>query len=173
MPNMTLTVLEKAIFKHASRGILVDTNLLLLFLIGIFGENHIKEFKKIQKYSIEDFNIVNNIIRRFSRINVTPQILAEISNLSKQMYKSNLKQYFLYLIDRIRRSKEIYINKNDLLLVPELLPKYGFTDLSILESAKVTKCLVFTDDFQLVGFLRKKKVVVINLNEIRTELWFT
>lgn len=89
------------------------------------------------------------------------------------MYKSNLKQYFLYLIGVIRRSKEIYINKNDLLLVPELLPKYGFTDLSILESAKVSKCLVFTDDFQLVGFLRKKNVVVINLNEIRTELWFT
>ena len=95
---MSLTILEKTIFKHASRGILVDTNLLLLFLIGIFGKNHIEEFKKTQKY--------------------------------------------------------------------------GFTDLSILESAKVSKCLVFTDDFQLVGFLRKKRVVVINLNEIRTELWF-
>jgi hypothetical protein len=44
---MTLTILEKAIFKHASRGILVDTNLLLLFFI--FNRCHKKIKRDIHK----------------------------------------------------------------------------------------------------------------------------
>jgi len=167
---MTSSILQKYIKQYATKGILVDTNLLLLFFIGIFDVNYIEKFKRTKTYSIDDYNRVANIINSFSKIIVTPQILAELSNLSKQMDKSKLKQYFPYLVNVIKKSREIYIKKNQLMEI-NLLVAYGFTDFSIIKSAKEGKYLVFTDDWPLSGYLQKEKVDVINLNWIRTERW--
>jgi len=161
---------KSLIRKHSSRGILIDTNLLLLYLIGMFDENYINRFKRTKKYSIDDFKIVKNIINYFRKIIVTPQILAEISNLSKDIKDPFLSKYFSKLIDIIKDSEELYINKNDL-LKPLLLPKYGFTDVSIIESADVHNHLIFTDDFPLSGYLCKYEMDVFNFNHIRTEMW--
>lgn len=168
--TMNYSIVERLILKHSSKGILIDTNVLLLFLIGIFDENYIHKFKRTKKYSIEDFHIVKSIILRFKKIIVTPQILAELSNLSCQMDKSRLGQYFSYFIEIIKKSEEIYINKNQLLEI-NLLSKFGITDLTINESAREYNYLVFTDDFKLFGYLSKNNIDAINLNYIRTELW--
>ena len=167
---MTSSILQNYIKQYATKGILVDTNLLLLFFIGNFDENYIKTFKRTNRYSIEEFNWVANIIDKFSKIIVTPQILAELSNLSKQMDKPKLKQYFSYLVGVIKESREIYINKDQLMEINSLVA-VGFTDFSIIKSAKAGKYLVFTDDWPLIGYLQKEKVDVINLNWIRTERW--
>jgi len=167
---MTSSILQYYIKQYATKGILVDTNLLLLFFIGNFDENYIKTFKRTNRYSIEEFNWVANIIDKFSKIIVTPQILAELSNLSKQMDKPKLKQYFSYLVEVIKESREIYINKDQLMEINSLVA-VGFTDFSIIKSAKEGKYLVFTDDGPLTGYLEKEKLDVINLNRIRTEMW--
>jgi uncharacterized protein YaiI (UPF0178 family) len=52
-----------------------------------------------------------------------------------------------------------------------LLVAYGFTDFSIIKSAKEGKHLVFTDDLPLAEYLKKEKLDVINFNWIRTEMW--
>lgn len=167
---MTSSILQKYIKQYATKGILVDTNLLLLFFIGIFDENYIKTFKRTKGYSIEEFSWVEDIIHKFSKIIVTPQILAELSNLSKQMDKPKLKQYFSKLVGVIKKSREIYINKDQLMEINSLV-EVGFTDFSIIKSATAGKYLVFTDDWPLIGYLQKEKVDVINLNWFRTERW--
>jgi hypothetical protein len=58
--------------KYKSKGILIDTNLLLLLLVGFYDENLIAKFKRTSKYSKEDFQIIRNFILHFEKIIITP-----------------------------------------------------------------------------------------------------
>jgi hypothetical protein len=42
--------------KHRSKGVLVDTNLLVLLLVGSINKRRIPEFKRTQSFTIEDFH---------------------------------------------------------------------------------------------------------------------
>ena len=157
--------------KHRSHGIIIDTNLLLLYLVGIYSRPFIAKFKRTQKYSVEDFDAVVGLAGNFKSIVTTPQILAELSNLSFQMPKSKLREYFGYLVDLLQKVREHYVEK-DQLIRSNLLARIGFTDLSIIEAAKQGDYLVLTDDFETTGYLHASKCGVINLNHIRTIQWF-
>ena len=165
-----MSLVGNLISKHHSKGILIDTNILLLFFIGIYDKEFIDKFKRTSKYSNEDFEIVKKIILKFKNIIITPHILTEISNLSFQMSENLLKNYFLSIIKIIKNMKEIYIDKNEI-IESKFYIKIGFADSSIIECAWKKGILVFTDDFPLSNYLLKLKCDVINLNYIRTEVW--
>lgn len=164
-----MSYVDSMISKYSNKGILVDTNLLLLLITGLFDKNYIQQFKRTDKYSIEDFEVVSEIILKFSSIIITPHILAELSNLSSQM--KNLEKSFIQVIEIIKNSQEVYIQKDDLLSHDKFILKFGFTDISILEGALKYKLLVFTDDANLNSILQHKGVDTINLNYIRTVKW--
>jgi len=165
-----MSYIDTLISNYYSKGIIVDTNLLLLFLIGIYDINYIQSFKRTSKYNKEDYEIVNRIINSFSKIIVTPHIIAEFSNLSFQLPEKLLENYFKSIFAHLNNIDEIYIPKN-VILGNQILFKIGFTDLSIIELSKNKTHLVFTDDLPLTGYLNKFDCDLINLNYIRTELW--
>ena len=155
--------------KYSSKGVVVDTDLLILYIIGSCSPDYISKFNRTYQYTIEDFQIINNLLQLFKSIIITPQILSELSNLTfKKVSKFN--KYFATVVNLLRDANERYIHKDDMLLI-SCLPKVGFTDLSIIEAAKNNKLLVLTDDFRLTNFLVDAKCDFINLNHIRTELW--
>ncbi len=41
--------------KHRANGLLIDTNLLVLFLVGKTNKSRILSFKRTQAYTLEDF----------------------------------------------------------------------------------------------------------------------
>ena len=41
--------------KHRGKGVLVDTNLFVLLLVGLVNENRILNFQRTQDFTIEDF----------------------------------------------------------------------------------------------------------------------
>jgi rRNA-processing protein FCF1 len=168
---MTLdSALQSAISKHAAAGILVDTNLLLLYLVGVYDREFVGTFKRTQNYTGEDFDSVAQLIHRFRRIITTPHILSELSNLSLGIKGDRGIRYFATLVQALRQTREIHVEKDEL-LENGLLSKLGFTDLSILEAAKQHKYLVLTDDFPATGYLRSAGCTVVNLNQIREIVW--
>lgn len=68
--------------KHAARGLLLDTNLLLLYGIGTFSREHVKKLKRTRQYDLEDYDWLRRFTQPFHRIITTPHILAELSNLA-------------------------------------------------------------------------------------------
>lgn len=165
--------MERLVQRHLPKGVLVDTNLLLLFFVGLYDQNWIEKFKRTQRYTPDDFLLLRALIVRFSQIVVTPYILAELSNLSMQMPESVLGGYFECLARALARFKEEHVAK-DALLSPawlKVLSRIGFTDLSLIEAAKKGNYLVLTDDFRAAEFLRAAECSVINLNHIRGFLW--
>ncbi len=155
---------------YASRGVLIDTNLLLMYLVGLYDRDYVPGFKRTQQYTVEDFDIVHKFVRPFHLLVTTPHVLSELSNLSKALKDQRAATYFVTLVEVLKRATEVHIEK-DRLLADQRLPRFGFTDLSLLEAARELKCLVLTDDFAACGMLQTEKCAAINFNHLRQMSW--
>lgn len=68
--------------KYQKKGILIDTNLLILLLVGSFNENLISNFKRTINYTVEDYKYLKTFLLGFDKHFYTPNILTEITNLT-------------------------------------------------------------------------------------------
>jgi len=150
------------------KGVLVDTNLLLLLLVGLFDEKQIDTYKRINKYSTEDFNKLIFILKYFPhKFLTTPNILTEVCNLSENFNSSNHNLFFKFLEDNINTWHEHIEKSLDLIKTnQEGFYKFGITDTSIIDLAK-QNTLIITDDLKLYHFLATKNLDVINYNHLR------
>ncbi|HEV7860178.1 MAG TPA: PIN domain-containing protein [Pyrinomonadaceae bacterium] len=151
--------------RYSNKGILIDTNLLLLYFVGKYKPSEIPKFKRTAAFEINDFRLLLSILRRFNRIVTTPNILTEVSNLSNQLPNNSKLAYNAEFASQVLRLDEKYIPSSDICSLDHFR-KFGLTDSGIIESAK-NQYLVLTDDFKLTNFLEKIKVDVINFNHIR------
>lgn len=85
-------MLEILIKKYRLSGVLLDTNLLLLYLIGSFDLTLIKSFKRTAMYTEQEFQWLDEFTRKFSKIVVTPQILAETWNFLEKIGEKTLHE---------------------------------------------------------------------------------
>ena len=155
-----------------NRGIIVDTNLLILFLVGKYDIDYISKFKITYKYSIEDFEILRDFVVKFKKIIITPHILAELSNLSMKITENRLKEYFKYFIEILKKSDEINIDKNSILL-SKYVDKIGITDVGIMLASENDDFLFITDDIKLAYISLSKGLSVLHFSQIRGGyIWF-
>jgi len=63
----------------------VDTNLLVLLVVGAASPDYIAKHKRLEEYTADDFDLLGLIIADFSEIVVLPHILAETSSLCRQI----------------------------------------------------------------------------------------
>ncbi len=155
--------------RYYSSGIIVDTNILLLYFIGEYDINFIPRFKRTIQFTIEDYELLTLILRRFKRILTTPNILTEVSSLANSL-KMNIKPHFFDSFSKnISMLDETYLDSKSLSKQDEFI-KFGLTDIGIHQLAN-KKYLVLTDDFTLAQYLKKHDVPVVNFNHIRTYAW--
>jgi len=159
----------KLLSKYRNKGLLLDSNLLLLYFIGLYDCNKISTFKRTTKYTIEDFDRIFSIIEFFDRVITTPHILTEISNLSGQLPDKIRSHYFHIFAKQIKLLEEKPLPSKDL-CDSECFRKFGLTDSGIVEISRDTY-LVITDDFPLSGYLQSRNIDVINFNHIRYLKW--
>ena len=82
-----------------NKPLILDTNLLILVLVGLFDINSIGTFKRTNKYSERDYNNLIDIVKQFPKLVITPHIFAEISNLCfSNRDKNKDNQLYLSLI---------------------------------------------------------------------------
>jgi hypothetical protein len=151
---------------YHNRGLLIDSNLLLLFFVGLHDRKWIEKFKRTAQFTVEDFELLVAFIGRFKEIVTTPSILTEVSNLLGQLpdrLKYSFRQHFAYglksLHEHYAPSRELGNEKG--------FPKFGLADMAILQAAS-GKYLVLTDDFPLAQYLETQKIDVINFNHLRS-----
>ncbi len=152
--------------------LILDTPVLLLYMVGIYDSDYISSFKRTHQYSKEDFVQVSNIVDSAKELYLTPQILAELSNMSFEIPGGRLKKYLLNLIKNLSGCKEGYVKMQKLLTKPNLIIKVGFTDLSIIELSKKEKCTILTDDFRFNGIAVASGCKSYNFTQIRGLSWF-
>jgi len=151
--------------RHWSRGVLIDTNVLLLLFVGGFDRDLVPRFKRTRQFTPEDYDLLARLVEAFERIVTTPNILSEVNSLCGQLGEPARTEYFRIFARRIRTLDEHYVASKDVSTI-EQFPKLGLTDSGILHLAG-EQYLVLTDDFELEGFLRNAKIHVLNFNHIR------
>ena len=160
---------EKLLAQYRTKGILIDTNLLLLYFVGSYDLERIGKFKRTITFTLEDFQLLAMIVSYFETVVTTPNVLTEVSNLSNQLPQQVKNTYFQVFSQLTSNLQETYQPSEEICALPHFR-RFGLTDSGIIDLAP-EKYLVLTDDFPLANYLQSTNVDVINFNHIRTLNW--
>lgn len=156
----------KVLFNRYSQiGLLVDTNILLLYVVGLVNPQRITRFKRTQQFTPEDYELLNKILLSFKRIFTTPHILTEVNSLANQLGEPERTRCFQILAQIINELEEYYKPSREVAQHPEF-QRFGLTDCSILTLAQ-NSYLVLTDDLKLAVQLQRNGIDTVNFNNLR------
>jgi hypothetical protein len=136
--------------KHRARGIMLDTNVMLLFLFAAFMPDKIEGTKRLGKYDREAGELLLNYVSQFDKIITTPHVMAETSNLARQNVHGKLWFDLSKIIYPIFCSTERRLEIRDVDLEQIKFP--AFSSLGLTDSALASilgDSLLLTDDLDL------------------------
>ena len=115
--------------KHRGRGVLVDANLLVLFLVGSVNKRRILTFKRTQNFTIEDFDLLTRLIKWFGKLFATPHVLSQTSDLADLRDKElgEIRRLFEVLVEQIEESYDA----SRVLVADPMFERFGLTDAAI------------------------------------------
>lgn len=154
---------------HRDGGILLDTNVLLLLLVAQFRPALIGR-KRLEKYTLEDAQLLCDFVGKFSRILTTSHILAETSNLAAQAMTGRLKDEFfarvfsLFCSDQRDALHQCPIEANG--IDKAIFIRLGLTDAGLVAAVNGDK-LLLTDDLDLYLAALAKGTPTINFTHMR------
>jgi hypothetical protein len=156
------------IVKHQAKGVLVDTNLLVLFLVGAVNKRRIPEFKRTQDYTIDDFDLLARLIDWFGKLFTTPHVLSQVSDLADLPGQElrEIRQKFKSVAERIEESYDA----SQVLVADPIFERHGLADAAI---ARVCSrgILVLTSDVKLQLALQQRGADALNFNHVRQLAW--
>ena len=154
---------------YRQKGILIDTNILLLWFVGTVNRSRISKFNRTEQFLPEDYDSLVQILSYFSKNVTTPNILTEVNSLANQLGEPERSQCFSIFAQGVARLDESYIESRTSASM-EGFTKFGLTDCGIINLAS-NQYLVLTDDFKLANYLENSGVDTINFNHIRVYGW--
>ena len=157
--------------RYKRKGILVDTNLLLLYFVGNYNPRRILSFErtKSRAYTIEEFILLVHIFAFFDKRITTPNILTEVSNLSGKLSDDEKLIYFSEFEKQTSNFDEEYTPSTSICSLKHF-KNFGLTDSGIINLVR-DKYLVLSDDGPLVGYLQNVGIDAVNFNSIRFLAW--
>jgi len=148
--------------QYRGKGIIVDTNLLLLLAIGQYDIRRISTFKRTDKFNADIFLAVKTVVEQFEQKYSTPNIITELDNLSRMLPAREWQAISDTLTNFVPLFIEIYQHSGRVLR-HALYSKIGITDCSI---AMIPDALIFTDDLPLTGRLQGLGRDVLNVSHL-------
>ena len=162
-----MTEEDRLIAKHRANGLLIDSNLLVLLLVGRANPARIANFKRTSAYDRADYRLLEEFISVFDRRLTTPHILTEVSNLvslsgGESVRARALTKDFVEMADELFESSRVVVKDH-------VFPGLGLTDDAIAKLG--ANALVITDDFALYGSLAQRGIDTINFSQMRSVGW--
>jgi hypothetical protein len=155
--------------KHRARGVFIDTNLLVLWLVGLVNVSRIGGFKRTQDFTIDDFQSLQNLVQWFGApLYSTPHVLSQVSDLTDLpgRERDTIRQLFKSTIAMV---EEQYDLAKDLVEDP-LFERFGLADSSIAAVCR-RNVLVLTADLPLQIALEANGLDALNFNHVRALAW--
>jgi hypothetical protein len=159
----------KLVAKYRNKGVLVDTNILVLLFVGATNRDRIAQFKRTQQFIPADYDTLNQVLQGFSKIVVTPNILTEVNSLLGQLGEPERGRCLAIFGQAIAGLDERYVVSQAVVAQDEFA-RFGLTDTGIVAAAKGAY-LVLTDDLRLAVHLQTVGVDTVNFNNLRALGW--
>lgn len=153
-------------FKQTGKEVIIDTNVLILYLVGSTNQEYIKKVKATKNiFNKNDYETIKNIILYYDKVITTPNILTELSLFAgqKKHLKKELFNQFNVMVcssnfeEKFVKSPEI---SND-----SSFNRLGLTDIAIAKLSE-EKVGVITKDLDLCLELQSRGLQVLNFNYI-------
>ena len=163
---------EILIDTYKTKGILIDANLALLYLVGSFDLRLVGDgkFNKLSNYKTEDYRLLLRLKCRFKKAVTTPHVLTEVSNLTNDLPERTKA-------DCLKKFHETFVEIDEL-TVPSMKaaqrPEFHFLGLTDSALALVSdQYLIVTDDARLVKKMNESGLQALNFNHLRRHLLST
>lgn len=154
--------------KHAGRGALVDSNLLVLLLVGMVNRQRILNFKRTQNFTIEDFDLLTRLIDCFGRLITTPHVLSQASDLAdlRDMELLEVRRRFRLIVDQATE----FNDPSRVLVADPIFERLGLADAAISRISS-RGVLVVTADLDLQLEVQRRGADALNFNHVRHLAW--
>ena len=152
-----------------SSTLVIDTNLLLVLLVGAQDRNQIPRFKRTSRYTVEDYDHLANYVAGFRRVVVTPNVLTEVSNLAGQLAEPLRSRVRGQLgVFAATQAAERYVPSSEAVKERDFL-RLGLADATVVLAASNPdeKFAVLTDDLDLYRMLLAEDVDAVNFFHLR------
>ena len=147
-------------------GFFIDANLLLLLIVGSVGKDLVAKHRRLRRFTVEDFDLLINLLQPAEQVFVTPNTLTETSNLLAQHKDPERSRFFDRLKFIIQESKEVVVasteaSRND------AFKRLGLTDAALLEAATPETPIVTVDLDLFHAALEKGQDTAVNFTHLQ------
>ena len=156
---------------YAGKGVLLDSNLLLLLVVGMSDRQQVARFKRLNIFAVEDFDLLVAITAAFRHVYVTPNVVTEVSNLAGALFGESKRRCFEMLRALLQKAEELIIESR-VASEHDMFVEFGVTD-AVLGICAGDPPLVLTVDFPLARILAARGRPVVNVNHLRHRYWNT
>ena len=136
------------ISQYTSKGILVDTNILLLYFVGAIRRERISRFSRTEQFTPQDYDLLIALLADFRTVATTPNVLTEVSSFINKLAEPDRTSCYVNFALKIPALQETYVPSRDVVSTDWIFPTYGLTDCGVADTAKNSQYLVLTDDLK-------------------------
>ena len=145
--------------------IVLDSNLLVLFVVGTASRDYIGRHKRLKAFAVADFQLLIQVLSGAPEVLLTPNTLTETSNLVGHIDEPARTEIYKVLGNVIARMSEHYVPSRVAIARPEFL-RLGLTDATLLEPQFQDATLLTTDLHLYLAALQAGRSA-FNFNHLR------
>ncbi len=147
------------------KSLVIDAGLLVLFVVGTTSKSYIAKHKRLRTYTVEDYDLLCEVISGYQEIVVTPNSLTEASNWLAYINEPMRAEVFTVFGSLIPKMAECYVASKTAVTLPEFI-RLGLTDTALLSVCDGERVLV-TEDFDLYRHAVENDAATLNFNHLR------
>ncbi len=147
------------------RVIVLDANLLVLFVVGATSKDYVARHKRLRAYTSADYDVLRRVVEEASEVLTTPNALTEASNLAAHIADPARSEIRETLRSLILNLQETYVPSGIAARRVEFV-RLGLADAAMLELADDQR-VVLTADLDLYLAIMNEGGNAINFNHLR------
>lgn len=157
---------HERIQKHRGTGVFVDSNLLLLWVVGRCDPQAIARFKRTRQFDADDFRVLHEFLGRFRQRFASSHVLTEVSNFLGQFAEPLRTDVFRQLRTELLWTEERTISARDA-AEDSAFESFGLTDAAICRICG-EQLLLLTDDLRLARYAESRSISTLNFHHLRS-----
>lgn len=152
--------------RRPQRGAFIDANLLVLLVVGSVDRGLIAKHRRLKNFTVDDYDLLLDLLTRVERVYVTPNTLTETSNLIAYHGEPQRTVLMDKLRVTIHGSEEVVVASTDASSNSKF-HQLGLTDAALLEVITAETPLITVDLDLYLAALEKGQDAAVNFTHLR------